>query len=286
MADDHDDRLLGARVPDLHHRDPRLRRRGRRRDTIFGSDGRDILFGGGGNDVIYGFGGDDLIFGDQGKVTCTTKSYDPDDPRNGVCIDLGGTIDFRATNAPRHRHRRRPGLRRRGQRHRHGPAGQRHPLRRGRRRHPDRRLERLGRPRRRRRHRRRHRQRPHRRRQRRVLLPPRPPRPADAGADRHASSTARASRHGNDGHALVTGTVQNDPTRHRSTASRCSTTATPSRRTDRRAVGRRLHRGRRGRRRDLRQLGNDVIQGDGHVDGLVLDVYAHYGIDPARRRGS
>ncbi len=68
------------------------------RDTIFGSDARDILFGGGGSDVIYGFGGDDIIFGDHGKVTCTTKAYDPDDPFNGVCIDLGGTIDFRATN--------------------------------------------------------------------------------------------------------------------------------------------------------------------------------------------
>ena len=67
-------------------------------DTIYGSDERDILFGGAGDDVLYGFGGDDLIFGDQGRVTCTTTPYDPDDPRNGLCVDLGGTIDFRATN--------------------------------------------------------------------------------------------------------------------------------------------------------------------------------------------
>ncbi|MGB7818284.1 MAG: Calx-beta domain-containing protein, partial [Ornithinibacter sp.] len=67
-------------------------------DTIYGSELRDILFGGAGDDVIYGYGGDDLIFGDQGRVTCTTTPYDPDDPRNGLCVDLGGTIDFRATN--------------------------------------------------------------------------------------------------------------------------------------------------------------------------------------------
>ena len=67
-------------------------------DTLFGGDGNDILFGGAGNDVIYGFGGNDLIFGDHGRVSCTTKPYDPDDPSNGVCVDLGGTIDFRATN--------------------------------------------------------------------------------------------------------------------------------------------------------------------------------------------
>ncbi len=67
-------------------------------DTIFGSDGRDILFGGGGNDVIYGLGGDDIIFGDQGKVSCTTTPYDPEDPRNGRCVDLDGTVDLRATN--------------------------------------------------------------------------------------------------------------------------------------------------------------------------------------------
>jgi Ca2+-binding RTX toxin-like protein len=71
-------------------------------DTIYGSEARDILFGGAGNDVIHGYGGDDLIFGDQGRVTCTTTSYDPDDPRNGLCVDLGGTIDFRATNVTTH----------------------------------------------------------------------------------------------------------------------------------------------------------------------------------------
>ena len=64
-------------------------------DTIYGSPFNDILFGGGGDDVIYGFGGNDLIFGDQGKVTCAPgTSYDPDDPRNGVCVDLGGAIDL------------------------------------------------------------------------------------------------------------------------------------------------------------------------------------------------
>ena len=200
-------------------------------DTIFGSDGRDILFGGAGNDVIYGFGGDDVIFGDQGKVTCTTKSYDPDDPRNGLCVDLGGTIDIRATNvdvltgsgddlvyAGS------------GQRPRHGPAGQRPDLRRGRRRHPHRRLERVRRPRRRRRHRRRPRQRPARRRQRRLLPPPRPARPAHAGAASAASSTARAS-------PTAPTATRWSPARPRttrpgspSTPSRCSTTTTPSRR--------------------------------------------------------
>ena len=60
-------------------------------DTIYGSPFNDILFGGGGDDVIYGFEGNDLIFGDQGKVTCAPgTSYDPDDQRNGVCVDLGG----------------------------------------------------------------------------------------------------------------------------------------------------------------------------------------------------
>ena len=92
-----------------------------------------------------------------------------------------------------------------------GQQGTRHPLRRGRQRHPDRRLERRRLARRRRRHRRRHRQRLHRRRQRRVLLPQRPARPAHARPRGH-----RDLRHehpdGTDGLALVTGTVQNDPT--------------------------------------------------------------------------
>ena len=43
--------------------------------------------------------GNDLIFGDQGKVSCAPgTSYDPDDPNNGVCADLGGAIVFIATN--------------------------------------------------------------------------------------------------------------------------------------------------------------------------------------------
>jgi len=68
-------------------------------DTIFGSDFNDILFGGGGNDVIYGLAGNDLIFGDQGKVTCAPgTSYVPDDKRNGMCIELGGSLLFVATN--------------------------------------------------------------------------------------------------------------------------------------------------------------------------------------------
>ena len=68
-------------------------------DTIYGSPFNDILFGGGGDDVIYGYEGNDLIFGDQGRVSCVPgTSYNPDDPRNGVCVDLGGTILFVATN--------------------------------------------------------------------------------------------------------------------------------------------------------------------------------------------
>ena len=68
-------------------------------DMIYGSPNADILFGGGGDDVIYGFEGDDIIFGDQGKVSCANDhSYDPDDPLNGVCIGLGGALDYVATN--------------------------------------------------------------------------------------------------------------------------------------------------------------------------------------------
>ena len=67
-------------------------------DTLYGSPFDDILFGGAGDDVIYGFGGNDLIFGDQGKVTCAPGRRRPGQPRNGVCFDLGGSIDFLATN--------------------------------------------------------------------------------------------------------------------------------------------------------------------------------------------
>ena len=101
-------------------------------DTIYGSPFNDILFGGGGDDVIYGFGGNDLIFGDQGKVSCAPGTpYDPDNPLNGVCVDLGGAIVFIATNTTTlDRLRQRPDLRGRRRRHRLRPAGQRRPLRR------------------------------------------------------------------------------------------------------------------------------------------------------------
>ena len=68
-------------------------------DTIYGSPSTDILFGGGGDDVIYGFGGNDIIFGDRGIVTTAPgTAYDPDNPLNGVCVDLGGTLIFVATH--------------------------------------------------------------------------------------------------------------------------------------------------------------------------------------------
>src|SRR5207247_801108 len=64
-------------------------------DTIYGSPFSDILFGGGGNDVIYGYGGNDIIFGDWGKVSCANNMpYDPTNPLNGVCVGLGGALDF------------------------------------------------------------------------------------------------------------------------------------------------------------------------------------------------
>ena len=68
-------------------------------DTLFGSPLNDILFGGAGDDVIYGFGGNDLIFGDHGRVSCANGTpIDPDSNLNGVCVDLGGSIEFVATN--------------------------------------------------------------------------------------------------------------------------------------------------------------------------------------------
>ena len=68
-------------------------------DTIYGSNSGDFLFGGGGNDVIFGNGGNDIIFGDQGRITCRNNTtLIPNDRLNGVCVALGGRVDFFATN--------------------------------------------------------------------------------------------------------------------------------------------------------------------------------------------
>ncbi|MGB7962858.1 MAG: calcium-binding protein, partial [Propionicimonas sp.] len=67
-------------------------------DTLYGSPFADILMGGGGDDVIFGDEGDDLIFGDDGLVRCVPGTpYDHDNP-NGVCVLLGGSVEFWATN--------------------------------------------------------------------------------------------------------------------------------------------------------------------------------------------
>ena len=67
-------------------------------DTIFGGPGVDILMGGGGDDVIFGGAGDDMLFGDDGIVRCQNGiPYDPDNA-NGTCPALGGPVSFTATN--------------------------------------------------------------------------------------------------------------------------------------------------------------------------------------------
>ena len=136
----------------------------------------------------------------------------------------------------------------------------------------DRRLERRRLARRRRRHRRRHRQRLHRRRQRRVLLPQRLPRPAHARPRRHGALRHAPSAR-NDGVALVTGTVMNDPTRHPPGPDQ---PARPQRRhpgtSDRRRTclcGNDYIAGGAGADEIWGQLGNDVIQGDGQVDSYT-----------------
>ena len=238
-------------------------------DTIFGSPCNDILFGGGGNDVIYGFGGNDLIFGDQGKVTCTTQGVRPGRSRQRRL-----RRPRRHDRLPRDEHAARTPAPATtsiyagdGRRHRHGPAGRRHHLRRGRRRHPDRRLERLRRARRRRRHRRRHGQRLHRRRQRRVLLPPRLPRPAHAGSHRHrhlrhdASPTAPTATRSSPARLRTTRTTDTQYPHH---------AARPQRRhpgaTDPELWGDDYIAGGAGDDEIFGQLGNDVIQGDGYVE--------------------
>ena len=80
---------------------------------------------------------------------------------------------------------------------------------------------------------------------------------------------------GTDGLALVTGTVQNDPTASARRGSTCSTTATPSRRTTPELCGNDYIAGGAGADEIWGELGNDVIQGDGYIDGLVLPVYTH-----------
>ncbi|MEO6651293.1 MAG: hypothetical protein ABIP17_01380, partial [Ilumatobacteraceae bacterium] len=68
-------------------------------DTIYGSERGDFIFGGAGSDVIYGKGGNDIIFGDQGKIACRNgKTLIPDHVLNGVCVNLGGLIDFYTLN--------------------------------------------------------------------------------------------------------------------------------------------------------------------------------------------
>jgi Ca2+-binding RTX toxin-like protein len=68
-------------------------------DVIYGTPNADILFGGGGDDVIYAGDGNDIVFGDQGKVSCANNTpFDPNNPLNGSCVGLGGTLDYLATN--------------------------------------------------------------------------------------------------------------------------------------------------------------------------------------------
>ena len=81
-----------------------------------------------------------------------------------------------------------------------------------------------------------------------------------------------------DGIALVTGASQNDPTRHRRVRrSSCSTTATTSRRTIPSSGATTTSRAAPATTMIFGELGNDVIQGDGAIDGLVLaaDRRAH-----------
>ena len=102
-------------------------------DTIYGSPFNDILFGGGGDDVIYGYERrrPDLRRPGQGHVRARHARTTPDDPRNGVCVDLGGAIVFIATNTTTNTGSGNDLIYAGdGQRHRHGPAGQRRHLRR------------------------------------------------------------------------------------------------------------------------------------------------------------
>src|SRR6185436_6094231 len=68
-------------------------------DTIIGSDLNDVIFGGGGDDFIYAGAGNDLIFGDQGFVESRNNHpFDPNTSLPPVCVELGGFLEFRATN--------------------------------------------------------------------------------------------------------------------------------------------------------------------------------------------